>query len=291
MNKNCIICDKEYEAKNASKTCSNECRLKHNKIRNAVAHNKKATAFNCNFCNKEFVRYRKRGGFCSQSCASKMHIQTGTYDNWRLRTNDKQGKDLNCIICNDKYYAEPHELETKKLCGSKDCKKSYMSKHMLHNNPSKGIKAKQEWKDKQKETLLKKYGVSNAYMLAKHSTLSKPQKEISDEISKNTNYTIFTDFGLEKEDKKYKIDILIQERKLAIEFNGTYWHCDPRFYKEDYLNKKKLLTAKQIWDYDNKRKQFLEKIGYKVLTIWEYDFKLDKQKVINKIMELINEKD
>jgi very-short-patch-repair endonuclease len=292
MNKNCIICDKEYEAKNwASKTCSNECRLGHNKTRNATAKEKRAVAFICKFCNKEFIRDRERNSFCSRSCASKMHIQIGTYDNWRLRTNDKQGKDLDCIVCSNKFYAEPHELETKKLCGSKECKKTYMSKYMFENNPIKGIKAKQEWKDKQKQTLLKKYGVSNAYMLAKHYTLSKPQKEISDEIIRNTSYTIFTDFGLEKEDKKYKIDIVIQEKKLAIEFNGTYWHCDPRFYKEDYLNKKKLLTAKQIWDYDNKRKEFLEKIGYKVLTIWEYDFMLDKQKVINNIMELINEED
>lgn len=164
-----------------------------------------------------------------------------------------------------------------------------MSKFMIKNNPSKGIKAKQQWKDKQKQTLLKKYGVTNAYMLAKHTILSRPQKEITEQLSKNTNYTIFTDFGLEKEDKKYKIDILIKDKNIAIEFNGTYWHCDPRFYKEDYINKKKNLTAKQIWEYDNRRKEFLEKIGYKVLTIWEYDFKLDKEKVIKNIMELLDE--
>jgi len=290
MNKNCIICNKEYEAKNwASKTCSNECRLKHNKARNAVANQKRATAFFCKFCNKQFFRYRQRNGFCSRSCASKMHIQIGTYDSWRLRTNEKQGQNLECIICNLLFYAEPHEISVKKLCGNENCRKQYMSKFMIKNNPSKGIKAKQQWKDKQKQTLLKKYGVTNAYMLAKHTILSRPQKEITEQLSKNTNYTIFTDFGLEKEDKKYKIDILIKDKNIAIEFNGTYWHCDPRFYKEDYINKKKNLTAKQIWEYDNRRKEFLEKIGYKVLTIWEYDFKLDKEKVIKNIMELLDE--
>ncbi len=292
MNKVCIICNKKYEANNwASKTCSNECRLQHNKKRNATAKEKRVVAFFCKFCNKQFYRDRIRNGFCSRSCASKMYIQNGTYDNWRLRTNEKQGKELKCVICEDLFYAEPHEVETKKLCGNKECKKEFMSKYMFDNNPSKGVKAKQEWKDKQKQTLLKKYGVSNAYMLAKHHTLSKPQKEISEEIIKNTNYTVFTDFALEKQDKKYKIDILVQEKKIAIEFNGTYWHCDPRFYKEEYVNKKKNLTAKQIWFYDENRKQFLKNNGYKVLTIWEYDFKLDKEKVINKIMELLNEKD
>jgi len=53
------------------------------------------------------------------------------------------------------------------------------------------------------------------------------------------------------------------------------------------MNKTCIICSKE---YDNKRKQFLEKIGYKVLTIWEYDFKLDKQKVIKNIMELLDEK-
>lgn len=52
------------------------------------------------------------------------------------------------------------------------------------------------------------------------------------------------------------------------------------------MNKTCIICSKE---YDNKRKQFLEKIGYKVLTIWEYDFKLDKQKVIKNIMELLDE--
>ena len=56
------------------------------------------------------------------------------------------------------------------------------------------------------------------------------------------------------------------------------------------MKKKKLLTAKQIWAYDTERKNFLENIGYKVLTVWEYDYKLDKEKVINNLLELLNER-
>lgn len=137
---------------------------------------------------------------------------------------------------------------------------------------------------------MNKYGVSNAYMLAKHKSLSRPQKELTENIKKNINCTIFTDFAIEKAERKYKIDILLKEKNIAIEFNGTYWHCDPRFYKEEYFNKKKLLTAKQIWAYDTERKNFLENIGYKVLTVWEYDYKLDKEKVINNLLELLNER-
>jgi hypothetical protein len=72
MNKNCIICNKEYEAKNwASKTCSNECRLKHNKARNAVANQKRATAFFCKFCNN-FISDSapKTQKYCSFECST-----------------------------------------------------------------------------------------------------------------------------------------------------------------------------------------------------------------------------
>ena len=83
MNKNCIICNKEYEAKNwASKTCSNECRLQHNNNRKKKTIQNHLETFNCKFCNKEVIRYRIRNGFCSRSCASKMYIQNGTYKNW-----------------------------------------------------------------------------------------------------------------------------------------------------------------------------------------------------------------
>jgi hypothetical protein len=83
MNKVCIICNKEYEAKNwASKTCSNECRLQHNNNRKKKTIQNHLETFNCKFCNKEVIRYRIRNGFCSRSCASKMYIQNGTYKNW-----------------------------------------------------------------------------------------------------------------------------------------------------------------------------------------------------------------
>ena len=83
MNKNCIICNKEYEAKNwASKTCSNECRLKHNNNRKIKNNQNHLVTFNCKFCNNETKRYRIRNGFCSRSCASKFYLQNGVYDKW-----------------------------------------------------------------------------------------------------------------------------------------------------------------------------------------------------------------
>lgn len=83
MNKNCIICSKEYEAKNwASKTCSNECRLKHNNNRKKKTIQNHLDTFNCKVCNNQVTRYRIRNGFCSRSCASKFYLKNGAYDKW-----------------------------------------------------------------------------------------------------------------------------------------------------------------------------------------------------------------
>ena len=102
MIKKCIICDKDFETKsknNCEKTCSKECRLKHNNNRKKQNIKNHLDKFNCIYCNKEVIRYRIRNGFCSRSCASKKYILDGTYDNWRYRIQEKKGCNLKCVIC------------------------------------------------------------------------------------------------------------------------------------------------------------------------------------------------
>lgn len=71
------------------------------------------------------------------------------------------------------------------------------------------------------------------------------------------------------------VDELNKEKKIIIEINGDYVHANPRKYKEfDIIrlaNSK--YTAKEKWEYDKKRKEYLESLGYRVIIIWEEDFK------------------
>mgnify|MGYP003338908119 FL=1 len=162
-----------------------------------------------------------------------------------------------------------------------------MSEYMKKHNPMLGKKEHPSVRQKIKDTLLKKYGITNAFALAKHTSLSKPQKEIIDFLKKNTNYTILCDYPIyNKENKLYKVDILIKELNLIIEFNGSYWHTDPRLYKEDFFMKKKKKFAKEIWQDDEKRIKNLLDMSYKVRVIWEIDYKKDKDRIL---LELINE--
>lgn len=70
----------------------------------------------------------------------------------------------------------------------------------------------------------------------------------------------------------YAYDFLL-DKKIIIEYNGRYWHCDPRFYKEDYWHSKKKQFASQIWEKDKKKRDLAENLGYKLIVLWEDDIK------------------
>ena len=143
-------------------------------------------------------------------------------------------------------------------------------------------------KYKRRKTLLKKYGVTKSWLLTK--SISKPQEELASRIKELfPQYTVTLEFPIIKKRGGYRLDILLEEINLVIEFNGTYWHCDPRFYEKDYYNRKKKLKAEQIWKYDNKRKAYLEGLGYRVVIVWEYDYKENLEQTISLLKEHISE--
>ena len=70
-------------------------------------------------------------------------------------------------------------------------------------------------------------------------------------------------------------DIYIPKYNLLVEYNGDYWHCNPKKYSEDYFHSKKNKTAKEIWEYDKNKLDLANQRGYNYLIIWESDYKLN----------------
>lgn len=69
-----------------------------------------------------------------------------------------------------------------------------------------------------------------------------------------------------------------------IEFNGDFWHANPKYYAEsDKLPRPglKKSLAKDIWKHDAFRKNALEHLGYKVMVVWETDYYNDAEKTIS----------
>lgn len=91
--------------------------------------------------------------------------------------------------------------------------------------------------------------------------------------------------------KPYELDIFLPDLNIAFEFNGTFYHADPRDkrFNDCYFNKKLQLTAKEIWDRDKMKIDMCSKSGIKLMVIWEMDWNKNKNLIKKKIVELLAE--
>lgn len=290
MTQECLICKVKFESSKSQKTCSDQCRILHRKNRRKKSDENVTVTRTCKFCGESFkARRYKPKAFCNRSCASKYYIQNGTYDKWRLRANERQGFYKPCFVCGTMIYLEPRFKGIDglvKVCGI-DCEKKHFSKLFENGGPMSGKHLTQEQKTKQRETMRTKYGVENAYMLAKRSVISKPQRELYDILNKY--YDCKLEVLLPFHTLRYFADIFIPDLQVIVEFMGNYWHCNPATYEENYWHKKKGLFAKQIWEADKERKEILETFGYNVFPIWESDYTKDKDQVITLLKEKIDD--
>lgn len=85
---------------------------------------------------------------------------------------------------------------------------------------------------------------------------------------------------------KYTVDFLV-DKKYIVECYGDFWHCNPHQYTSSYFNKGKKKTAEEIWERDNQRKEYFQKMGYKFLCLWESDIKNSPKIVRSKIKKNI----
>lgn len=108
---------------------------------------------------------------------------------------------------------------------------------------------------------------------------SKPEFEIIKYLE-SINLKVQPSFIIESK----IFDIYIPDLNLLIEYNGDYWHCNPKKYNSTYYNKKKSKTAKEIWEYYKNKLDLVKKYNYNCIVIWESDYKKDKT-IINKLIK------
>ena len=84
-------------------------------------------------------------------------------------------------------------------------------------------------------------------------------------------------------------DFVIFSLKLCIEFNGDIWHANPKIYKEDdcpnFHDKEK--TAKEIWNQDKIKFNIIRKRGFRILEIWDSEYKENPDKIIKECLDFI----
>lgn len=121
-------------------------------------------------------------------------------------------------------------------------------------------------------------------MLNKHHNFySKISQKFFNELDKylSKKYTTYyatknNEYGVNLINTYIRLDYFILELNLCIEFNGTYYHGDPKIFNEnDYPNPHdKTITAKQMWESDNNRYKLLKELrNIDTIIVWENDYR------------------
>jgi hypothetical protein len=130
-----------------------------------------------------------------------------------------------------------------------------------------------------KQTKLKRYGVP----YFNDCGYSKESQKLFDEIyvrlneeQKNKTYyaTLNKEFSIDYKGKCFQYDYVNSRSKKTIEYNGSAWHPTSNLKNSDrgwhIINKTK--TAGEARLYEQIKYEGLEKRGYKILTVWDYEF-------------------
>lgn len=172
-------------------------------------------------------------------------------------------------------------------------RKTILEKHGISLEEYRSICSREVWENKSKEEKEIWYQNSIGSVNKTHGKgIVRSKAEI--EISK-----ILLDFGLNIEsslniwyEKKryFCYDILIKDYKLIIEYNGDIYHANPKYYKEDDILLYPLeRVAKDIWMRDSIKKSVAEVNGYKLVYIWESEYRKNKFKEKEYLLNILKE--
>ena len=135
--------------------------------------------------------------------------------------------------------------------------------------------------DEEKIRINKERG--KGFINAKQYLVSKAEKELCEILKGESQFII------EANDRFYLYDIKVGNK--IIEYNGDYWHANPKKYNHDkiltYPNQIKL-SAQEVWDKDNIKLELAKKLGYEIHIVRESDWIENKNKCIDECLRFLN---
>lgn len=84
-------------------------------------------------------------------------------------------------------------------------------------------------------------------------------------------------------------DYVDLKNKKIIEYNGDEYHANPNIYEINDTPHpfRKNITSGEIWKKDKDKKEVAELNGFKVLTIWDREYKKNKDAILKKCIEFL----
>lgn len=167
-----------------------------------------------------------------------------------------------------------------------------------------------------KEICIRKYG-ENKGLKVYTDRQEKWQKSLNEngnlklgysKISQDLFYKILEKYNIEDREevyfatknneirlKKHKGDVWLYDfcdknRKKIIEYNGDEYHANPNLYEaaDNPHPFRKYITAQEIWNKDKEKLRIAEVEGYEVLTIWDGDYRSNKEKTLLECLKFLS---
>ena len=129
----------------------------------------------------------------------------------------------------------------------------------------------------------------NRKKIYKNGIASKGELELFNELHKEFPELESQKYFKYNNTHYYFYDICLGNK--IIEYNGDYWHANPKIYNANSIIKypRKTVMAKDVWEGNEIKLQFAKNLGYDILVIWESDYKNNKDDVINKCRSFLSE--
>jgi|ERR1035437_925287 hypothetical protein len=101
------------------------------------------------------------------------------------------------------------------------------------------------------------------------NNISKAEKQYLDYIGISDKYRNFT---LKINGRLFKVDGFDPETNTIYEFNGDFWHGNPKKFKADDINPRSKKSFGELYSQTIDRQNILINSGYKVISMWENDW-------------------
>ncbi len=118
--------------------------------------------------------------------------------------------------------------------------------------------------------------------------ISKPELAVAEWLVRN-GVAFQAQFSIPGE--TFVFDFMLPELNAILEFQGDYWHANPRKYPPGTLisyQHKGPIPVERIWERDALKRAAAEKAGYRMLHFWEMDFKTQG---VDYLTTILNETD
>lgn len=79
---------------------------------------------------------------------------------------------------------------------------------------------------------------------------------------------------------RYSYDFSYKNK--IIEFNGDFWHMNPKLYESGDINPITKKVAAAIWENDSNKIKIAKESGYEVFVVWESEYINDEDNTLNK---------